>query len=119
MTKRIIYFSIGLLMGVVFLAFFFKGKGTEFCYLPNCRVLKDIRKKELVFSDQVAAQFDFKNKDSLLLKDVLYNGNINFSESDTKPSSCKVYVIETEKHQFTIENCAKKATFKKVLYSSN
>lgn len=114
MTKRIIYFSIGLLMGIVFLSFFFKGKGTEFCYLPNCRVLKDIRKKELKFSKEVTATYDFRNKDSLLLKEVLHNGDIDFSKSDTKTSACKTYVINSDNLSFTIENCSKKATIKSV-----
>lgn len=101
-------------MGIVFLTFFFKGKGTEFCYLPNCRVLKDIRKKEVEFSKEVTAFYDFRNKDSLLLKEVLHHGDIDFSKSDTKTSACKTYVINTDSLSFTVENCSKKATIKSV-----
>ena len=110
MTKRILYFGFGLMLGLIFLYFFFQGKNTEFCYLPNCRVLKDIRKKDLAFSENVERTYNFKGKDSLVLKNALLNGDIDFSRSDTEGNPCKTYIIENEGKTFTIENCVKIAT---------
>ena len=58
--KRLGFYMIGLAIGIVFLAFFLKKKseetGTEFCYFPNCRTLKDIRSKPLSYSDEIEAK---------------------------------------------------------------
>jgi len=47
--KRLGWYLVGVSIGLVFLAFILKKKsgeeGIDFCYLPNCRVLKDIRSK--------------------------------------------------------------------------
>jgi hypothetical protein len=55
--KRLGYYLIGLSLGLVFLAFLLKKKtsetGSEFCYFPNCRVLKDLRSKPLAFSGNI------------------------------------------------------------------
>ncbi len=48
---RLAYYIFGLLLGGVFVMWFLKSKatdrGVEFCYFPNCRVLKDLRSKSL------------------------------------------------------------------------
>ena len=51
--KRFLFFFFGLAIGSVFVMFFFQRKGTEFCYLPNCRVLKDLRSKPLALADSL------------------------------------------------------------------
>jgi len=52
--KRLGWYLLGLSVGLIFLVFFLKKKsdetGVSFCYLPNCRVLKDIRSKPLFSS---------------------------------------------------------------------
>lgn len=58
LIKRIGFYLIGFSLGLVFLAFFFKEKRTEFCYLPNCRVLKEIRSKELTFTPEIQLLID-------------------------------------------------------------
>ncbi|NQY05206.1 MAG: hypothetical protein HRT68_03115 [Flavobacteriaceae bacterium] len=116
MAKRIIYFSIGLAFGIVFLVFFFKGKGTEFCYLPNCRVLKDIRKKELTVDEKALSEVKLSASElDALLDEAKNDGDINFSMSDTESSPCKTYVITTEKHFVTIKNCKKTAVVEKII----
>lgn len=94
-VHRLGYYLVGLLVGVLFLFFFFKNKRTEFCYMPNCRVLKNIRSKPLTFSKEVQAKFDAK---TFVLEDVkrcTENGNVDFDASN-KPyqGGGKLYVIE-------------------------
>ena len=72
--KRLFYFSIGLFFGLLFLNFIIDqktdGKGVDYCYFPNCRVLKDLRKNS-----------DF----TVFLKDsVLVEGTVLFNKSETK-----------------------------------
>jgi hypothetical protein len=91
--KRLGWYLVGLSIGIVFLVFFLKKKsdetGTEFCYFPNCRVLKDMRSKPLIFSENIGTT----TKDSLMVKSFLKEGNIDFGKSDTKSKPCKTYFI--------------------------
>ena len=110
-VRRLGIFFIGLSIGIVILAFFFKGKGVEICYLPNCRVLKDIRNKT-IYIDQSIEKQEFTLND---LKPIFWQGNVVFSQSDTHSTPCKTYLIEgftihNEKVRIKVENCSTKAT---------
>ena len=114
--KRLGYFLFGLSIGLVFLAFFLNKKtketGTSFCYLPNCRVLKDMRSKPLYFSESIDRDLLNKTIDSLTISYFFLEGDVNFSLSDTKSVPCKTYVIEAEvDHKeavLTVKNCRSK-----------
>ncbi|NNE03490.1 MAG: DUF4258 domain-containing protein, partial [Eudoraea sp.] len=96
--KRLGYFLAGLSIGLIILAFLLKKKttetGSEFCYFPNCRVLKDLRAKPLTFSDAVKEQLSSNVLDSADIQYFLIDGSVDFSKSDTKSKPCKTYVIE-------------------------
>jgi hypothetical protein len=106
--KRLGYFLIGLSIGLIFLTLFLKKKtdetGTEFCYLPNCRVLKELRSKPLRVDTALKVATD-----SLLIQYLLREGDVDFSQSDTRAKPCKIYSISgsagEEKLRITIENC--------------
>ncbi|ETN95565.1 hypothetical protein [Zhouia amylolytica] len=107
--KRFGFYLIGLSLGIVFLAFFFKEKRTEFCYLPNCRVLKDIRSKELIFSDDIKKLMNDQTISKAYFDTLLVEGNVLFNKSDTKAKPCKTYIIEgiikEQLAEVTIKNC--------------
>nr|WP_299382031.1 DUF4258 domain-containing protein [Allomuricauda sp.] len=92
--KRLGWYLVGLSIGIVFLVFFLKKKsgenGIEFCYFPNCRVLKDMRSKPLMFDENLQEQY----RDTMLIKEFLTNGDIDFGRSDTKSEPCKTYIIQ-------------------------
>lgn len=106
--RRLGWYLVGLSIGIVFLVFFLKKKsgeeGIEFCYFPNCRVLKDMRSKTLIFDDNLPEQY----KDTLLVKAFLTDGDIDFGNSDTKSEPCKTYFIENEGKVLKAQNCADK-----------
>lgn len=114
--KRLGYFLFGLSIGLVFLAFFLNKKtketDTSFCYLPNCRVLKDMRSKPLYFSESIDQDLLNKTLDSLTINYFFLEGDVNFSLSDTKSVPCKTYVIEAEikdkEALLTVKNCPSK-----------
>ena len=118
LIKRIGYFFIGLSLGVVFLTFFFKGKNTEFCYLPNCRVLKNIRNKPIDYSENVKKLMDDKSLTKEQLNSILKVGDVIFSKSDTSSGPCKNYVIESyfNKKPIVLEvtNCTEVAVIEKI-----
>ncbi|MBU2996188.1 DUF4258 domain-containing protein [Cellulophaga baltica] len=121
--KRLGFFIFGLSIGIVFLTFFFKNKaketGSEFCYLPNCRVLKDLRSKSYSYSDEVTAMMASGEIDSLTIKSFFTDGDVDFNKSDTKSKPCKTYVIEHENTKnevqfLTVTNCPKKIVIEKI-----
>lgn len=112
--KRLGFFLFGLSIGIIFLAFFLKNKaeetGTEFCYFPNCRVLKDLRSKSYSYSDEVKAMILSGEIDSLKIKSFFIQGNVNFKKSDTQTTPCKTYLIEKESEDngmqlLRVKNC--------------
>lgn len=110
--KRLGYYLIGLSIGLVFLAFFLKKKseetGTSFCYLPNCRVLKELRSKPLS-AYHLDGYSSTAVLDSITIQEFLINGKVDFKASDTKAEPCGLYVInvkgEVRPTQITVENC--------------
>ncbi len=120
--KRLGYFIFGLSIGIVFLTFFFKKKsdetGVSFCYFPNCRTLKDIRSKPVVYSNEVSSLLANKQLDTLDIKLLLTNGDIDFGKSNTKSVPCRTYIVEgTIKNQpatITVKNCPNKTRIDKI-----
>lgn len=102
LLKRIGFYLGGFALGLIIVAFIFRGKDTEFCYSPNCRVLKNIRSKKIQYPNTI-------RKDSLLVNTILTEGNVVFSESDTKSTPCKTYIIEEDNKKeplkITVKNC--------------
>ena len=122
--KRLGFYLVGLSIGIIFLAIFFKKKseetGVSFCYLPNCRTLKDIRSKPLSYSEEINQLILNKELDSMTINAFLFDGDVDFSNSDTKSKSCKTYLIEGEVNEkeavLTVRNCASKALVEKITY---
>lgn len=109
--RRLGWYLVGLSIGIVFLVFFLKKKsgenGIDFCYFPNCRVLKDMRSKPIVFSEEFNQE-----KDTLLIQSFLTDGDIDFGKSDTKSEPCKTYfvsnVINKKELVLKAKNCSEK-----------
>jgi hypothetical protein len=121
--KRLGFFLFGLSIGLVFLVFFFKNKaketGTEFCYFPNCRVLKDLRSKGYSYSDEVSQMIASGSTDSLKIKAFFLYGEVDFENSDTKSKPCKTYKIDYETKEkgeqtLTVINCPTKIMIQKI-----
>lgn len=125
--KRLGYYLIGVSIGIVFLTFFFKKKtedtGVYFCYLPNCRTLKDIRSKSMHYSDVISEQLLLKQLDTIDIVRLLTDGNVDFGASDTKSVPCKTYVIagtlKDKEVIATVQNCERKATLESIVPASD
>jgi len=96
--KRLGFYLIGLSIGLVFLFFFLKKKsdetGVSFCYLPNCRVLKELRSKPITYSKEIEQLVADQTLDSLSIAYFMNEGDVNFKKSDTKNTTCNTYSIE-------------------------
>lgn len=97
-SQRLAYYLFGALLGCFFLYYFLgakaESKGVEFCYLPNCRVLKELRNKSLEYSPEAEAILteDWINLDDI--KNTLTHGDVDFSLSNKAYKKGKIYVIE-------------------------
>ena len=92
--QRLAYYLLGLMIGAFAVYFFMHQKDTTFCYLPNCRVLKDIRNKPLTFSDETEKMLNEKTITLDEVKNCLTHGDIDFSRSNKVVEGGKLYVIE-------------------------
>lgn len=93
--QRLGYYLIGLMIGSFAVYFFLQQKETEtFCYLPNCRVLKDLRSKP--FEKSKDSEVYMKNTDMTLedIKLTLKHGDVDFSRSNLPYETGKIYIVE-------------------------
>jgi len=104
-VSRLAYYLLGILIGVLFLIFFFKGKfagkDMSFCYLPNCRVLKDLRSKPFYYSEVASEKIKQGLLDTIELQGIFRHGNVDFSKSNIPLENGKYYLIrgKTDKKQ--------------------
>ena len=92
--QRFGYYLGGFAVGLIILAFFLSGKKTSCAYGPNARVLKNISTKERSYSENVQQLLNNQSIDTLTISNILKYGRVNFSKSNTKLDSCKIYNIE-------------------------
>ena len=105
--KRLGYYLGGFSVGLIILSFIFSGKKTSCNYGPNARVINDLIQKEILIDSSIQKRLPFLN-DSLV-REQLKKGSVNFSKSDTRRDSCRLYHIEnnTNKAFWVVENCKK------------
>ncbi|NBL65161.1 DUF4258 domain-containing protein [Flavobacterium sp. NST-5] len=96
--QRLAFYLFGLLLGIIFLVYFLQGKAeardVSFCYLPNCRVLQDLRKKPLQYSDQAKITLQENWVTLQDVKNTLQYGDVDFSISNEPFKNGKIYFIE-------------------------
>jgi hypothetical protein len=121
---RFAYYIFGFAIGIFFVSMIWSQKGVSCNYLPNARVLNDIRQKPFYYSAQADSAFaqGWINKDDI--KIVLTNGDVDFSRSNKPVPGGKLYVIkgETAKKEFVVlevVNAEDKALLRKVGKSRN
>lgn len=95
---RFAYFLFGLFLGVIFLIYFLGAKaesrGVSFCYLPNCRVLKDLRSKPFYYSNEASDVLSKQWIDSVDVKNTLKYGDVIFKRSNIKEGAGKKYIVK-------------------------
>ncbi|NHN25894.1 DUF4258 domain-containing protein [Flavobacterium jejuense] len=120
---RLVYYLFGLLLGLFFVIKFLgakaEAKGVEFCYLPNCRVLKELRNKSLNFSPEAQATLEenWINLDDI--RNTLKYGDVDFSKSNKPYKNGKIYLIEgkttqNEEINITMINYTSKVILEKI-----
>jgi len=82
---RLAYYMFGLFLGIIGVYYFLTAKaenrGVEFCYFPNCRVLKELRSKPIEYSTETQAFFKENNLTENNLKQINYEEASDFLKS--------------------------------------
>ena len=120
---RLAYYLFGLMLGVFFVVYFLgakaDAKGVEFCYLPNCRALKDMRSKSFHYSKDAKITL---NEGWVTIEDIkasMQYGDIDFGKSNIPSKNGKIYIIEGKTSQneaiiLTVANSTTKATLESI-----
>lgn len=115
---RLGFYLGGFAIGLVILAFFLSGKKTSCAYGPDARVMKNIRNKERVYSQESLSEMTRSNIDTASINTVLRKGDVDFSRSNTEPDSCKTYFVTGNSAagelEMLFENCDSVATLQKI-----
>jgi hypothetical protein len=110
--QRLPYFLGGLGIGIVLVFFFLGKKNTSFDYGPNARVLKNIRIKNPVYSNNALEFITLQSLDTALITTILNNGNVDIWNK-IKTDSCIRYDIKGRKDlkhiTITVDNYNSKA----------
>ena len=114
MRKRFTLYGIGFAMGIVMVLFFQGGKRAACNWLPNDRILNIIQRKQILYGEQISAQLQETQADSLDIRAILKNGDIDFSKSRVKNEPCRLYWIQGQGKQssllISVELCDSIAT---------
>lgn len=115
--QRLPYFLGGLTVGIIIVVFFLGKKNTTFDYGPNARLLKNIRLKERVFSDEALSTLKTYEIDTAAISQILKNGDADMWNK-IKMDSCIQYSISginDLKHiSITVKNCESVAYINKI-----
>ena len=114
MRQRFTLYGIGFVMGIVIVFFFLGGKRASCNWLPNDRILNIIQRKQIHYADQIEQNLMEAGADSLDIRSILQNGDIDFSKSRVKNDPCRLYWIQGRGKQssllISVELCDSVAT---------
>jgi hypothetical protein len=118
--QRLGFYGGGFAIGIIFLIFFLTGKRTQCTWLPEDRVINDIRKKNAIrFSPEVRDMLKNREIDTLDIQLILMYGSVDFSKSNTDTIPCNFYHISGKEQlantSLWVMNCERFARVEKVL----
>ena len=123
MKRRFALYGFGFFIGILLVFFFLGGKKASCNWLPNDRMLNIIRSKEIHYSKEVRNAIQNKIIDSIDIDEILINGTIDFSNSQTKNNPCRKYLINGNNNQkkqiITVKVCDSIATIQEVRIKQN
>ncbi|MBM7420881.1 MULTISPECIES: hypothetical protein [Chryseobacterium] len=113
--KKIKFFLIGLIPGLIIVFFVLNAKGASCSgYLPNSRVIAETLSKDFEYSENFKNEMKTLKVDEKFLKDsIITLGKIDFERSHAQKKPCPDYVItypeKNPSYEITFEKCEEKA----------
>lgn len=117
MMRKIKFYLIGLISGLLFVFLILNLKGTKCTgYLPNSRVREETLTKNFKYSEKFLQEMKTANISEQYLKDsIIAQGEIDFEKSHAQAKPCPDYLLNYPKNlpkfQITFTKCKEDATF--------
>jgi len=116
MLKKLKFYLIGFVPGLIIVFFILNQKGTSCSYFPNDRVIAETLTKDFSYTEQFKKALEVNKISEKELKDnIIPNGTINFDKSNAQKKPCPEYILNYPKNNPTYEihysKCKDKAEF--------
>lgn len=108
--RRFLFYGVGLAMGLVITKFIAKQKGAEFTYLPEGRVIKNLKTKKIVFHEKMNCYFDHADFTENQFENLFEEADLEvvFSESEAQKEPYAWYQLyadyQGKSYGFVVEN---------------
>lgn len=112
--KRLVYFAIGLFIGIIFVQIILDKKGLSLTdyfsdYFPNGRVLNTLNSKQRVFDQKALTFFQNQQIDTNKIENFFKEGVVNFEKSRQREKPCNYYFLDAKYQKMQlgikIKNC--------------
>ena len=100
--KRLKYYGTGLLIGLIFVTFFMRGRGCS--WLPENRLKTSLFERIIVLSEENQKKLSDLNLSEKELVKALINGDVKFTKSK-KNNSFKVYYFDCKTEAGKLFSC--------------
>ena len=116
MLKKLKFYAIGLIPGLLIVFFILNQKGTSCSYFPNDRVIAETLTKDFTYSPTFKSELDVNKISEQFLKDsIIAGGKIDFDRSKAQEKPCPKYLLLYPKNNPRIEvnysKCKENAEF--------
>lgn len=116
MFKKLKFYTIGLIPGLLIVFFILNQKGTSCSYFPNDRVIAETLTKDFVLSEDFKKEMALnKISEKSLKDDVIPNGKIDFDRSKAQKKPCPEYLLlypkNDPKFEINFSKCQETADF--------
>jgi len=117
MFKKLKFYSIGLIPGLLIVFFILNQKGTTCSYLPNDRVIAETLTKDFIYSPDFQVEMEVNKISEPFLKDsIISAGKIDFDRSKPQNQPCPEYLLiypkDNPRFEINYSKCKETAEFK-------
>lgn len=116
MFKKLKFYTIGLIPGLMIVFFILNQKGTTCSYFPNDRVIAETLTKDFKYSADFKSEMEGNKISEKFLKDsIITEGKIDFDKSKAQAKPCPQYLLVYPKNnpRFEVDysKCKENAEF--------
>ena len=116
MLKKLKFYAIGLVPGLLIVFFILNQKGTSCSYFPNDRVIAETLTKDFTYSPTFKTEMELNKISEQFLKDsIIAKGEIDFDRSKPQNEPCPEYLLtypkKNPKFEVNYSKCKETAEF--------
>jgi hypothetical protein len=116
MLKKLKFYFIGLIPGLLIVFFILNKKGTSCSYFPNDRVIAETLTKDFSYSENFKKEMEANGISEKFIKDsIISKGKIDFDRSKAQKQPCPDYFLiypkDNPKFEIYYTKCKESAKF--------